>query len=165
MDNLGLILIKACFIGIGATITFDLWGQFLKLAFKVPPSNICIVGRWVLYMTKGKFSHNNIVSAPAMRGECIAGWVFHYITGIMLATVFITLIGDNWLQHPTIVPAVVFGVVTVLAPFFIMQPAFGFGFAASKTPNPAQARIRSIMNHAAFGVGLYLFALLVREVL
>jgi hypothetical protein len=42
-----------------------------------------------------------------------------------------------------------------------MQPAFGFGVAASKTPNPAQARLRSLMNHAVFGFGLYLFGLAV----
>jgi hypothetical protein len=42
-----------------------------------------------------------------------------------------------------------------------LQPAFGLGFAASKTGNPAQARFRSLMNHTAFGVGLYLFGLLV----
>jgi hypothetical protein len=59
-------------------------------------------------------------------------------------------------------PAIVFGIATVLAPFFIMQPSFGFGFAASKTPNPTQARIRSLMNHIAFGAGLYLFALLIK---
>jgi hypothetical protein len=46
-------------------------------------------------------------------------------------------------------------------PFFIMQPAFGLGFAASKTSNPTQARLRSLMNHTAFGIGLYLFAMLV----
>ena len=72
-----------------------------------------------------------------------------------------TLVGNNWLQHPTLIPAIIFGVVTVLAPFFIMQPLFGLGIAASKTPNPAQARLRSLLNHTAFGVGLYLFAVLI----
>jgi hypothetical protein len=42
-----------------------------------------------------------------------------------------------------------------------MQPSFGFGLAASKASNPKQARIRTLMNHTAFGIGLYLFALLV----
>jgi len=32
-----------------------------------------------------------------------------------------------------------------------------FEFAASKTPNPNQARLRSLMKHADFGVGLYIF--------
>jgi hypothetical protein len=81
--------------------------------------------------------------------------------GTTFAIAFVTLVGSNWLQHPTLIPAIVFGVVTVLAPFFIMQPLLGLGFAASKTSNPAQARLRSLMNHTAFGVGLYLFAMLV----
>ena len=48
-----------------------------------------------------------------------------------------------------------------LGAFFIMQPSFGLGFAASKMSNPTQARPRSLMNHTAFGIGLYLFGLLV----
>ena len=81
--------------------------------------------------------------------------------GIMFATALVTLVGTDWLQHPTLIPAIVVGVVTVLAPFFIMQPSFGFGFAASKIPNPMQTRLRSLMNHTVFGIGLYLFGLLV----
>jgi hypothetical protein len=81
--------------------------------------------------------------------------------GVTFAIGFVALAGNNWLQHPTPAPAIIFGVVTVLAPFSIMQPSLGFGFAASKLANPMQARLRSLMNHAAFGVGLYLFALLV----
>ena len=81
--------------------------------------------------------------------------------GITFAIAFVALVGNNWLQDPTLIPAIVFGVGTVLMPFFIMQPSFGLGFAASKTPNPTQARLRSLMNHTAFGVDLYLFALLV----
>ncbi len=80
--------------------------------------------------------------------------------GITFAIAFVALVGNNWLQRPTLIPAIVFGVVTVLAPFFIMQPSFGFGFAASKMSNPTQARLRSLMNHTAFGIGLYLFGLL-----
>jgi hypothetical protein len=40
-----------------------------------------------------------------------------------------------------------------------MHPSFGLGLAASKAPNPTQARLRSLMNHAAFGAGLYVSAL------
>ena len=165
MANPSLSLISAILIGLGATLTFDLWAQFLKRAFKITPSNICLVGRWLRYMPEGIFTHANIVSAPKKSAECTVGWIAHYMIGITLAIAFVALAGTKWLQHPTPVPAIVFGVVTVLAPFFIMQPSFGFGFAASKTPNPAQARLRSVMNHAAFGVGPYLFALLVNRLL
>ena len=80
--------------------------------------------------------------------------------GITFAIGFVAFAGSNWLQHPTLIPALIFGIVTVMAPFFIMQPAFGLGIAASKTSNPLQARLRSLMNHIVFGIGLYLFGLL-----
>ena len=161
MNNLTFSLISAILIGLGATLTFDLWALFLKRVFKIAPSNFCLVGRWLLSIPEGIFKHSNIASAPKKSAECAIGWIAHYMTGILFAIAFVAMAGSNWLQHPTLIPAIIFGVVTVLAPFFIMQPLFGLGFAASKTSNPAQARLRSLMNHAAFGVGLYLFALLV----
>ena len=165
MNNPALSLISAILIGLGATLTFDLWALFLKQAFKITPSNFCLVGRWLRYMPEGIFTHSNIASAPQKSAECTVGWIAHYMTGITFAIAFVALAGSNWLQHPTLIPAVVFGVVTVIAPFFIMQPLFGLGFAASKTPNPAQARLRSLMIHAAFGAGLTLFGLLANRFL
>jgi hypothetical protein len=46
-----------------------------------------------------------------------------------------------------------------------MQPSFGLGVAASKTPNPNRARLKSLMTHTVFGVGLYIWALLLGQVL
>ena len=165
MDNLALFLISAILMGLGATLTFDLWGLFLKHAFRITPSNICLVGRWLRYMPAGTFKHSNIGSTPPKSAECAVGWIAHYTIGITFASAFGALVGNNWLQHPTLIPAIVFGVATVLAPFFIMQPSLGLGFAASKTSNPTQARLRSLMNHTAFGVGLYLFAVLINGLL
>jgi hypothetical protein len=165
MNNLASSLISASFIGLGATLTFDLWALFLKYAFKITPSNICLVGRWLRYMPEGTFKHSKIAAAPQKSAECTIGWIAHYMIGITFAIVFVAIVGNNWLQHPTLIPAIIFGVVTVLAPFFIMQPSFGLGLAASMTSNPTQARLRSLMNHTAFGIGLYLFALLVNWML
>lgn len=165
MNNLALAFISAILIGLGATLTFDLWGLFLKHAFKIPPSNICLVGRWLRHMPEGTFRHSNIVSAPKKRAECAVGWIAHFMIGITFAIAFVAIAGNNWLQRPTLIPAIVFGVATVLAPFFIMQPLFGFGFAASKMSNPMQARLRSFINHAAFGVGLSFFGWLVNWLL
>lgn len=165
MNHLGSSLISAILIGIGATFTFDLWALFLKRAFKITPSDICLVGRWLRYMPEGTFKHSNIVSAPKKSAECTVGWIAHYLIGITFAIAFVALVGSDWLQHPRPIPAIVFGVVTVLAPFFVLQPSLGFGYAASKAPNPTQARLRSVMNHTAFGVGLYLFGMLVNGLL
>jgi hypothetical protein len=165
MNSLALSLIRAILIGLGATLTTDLWALFLKRAFKIAAPNYCLVGRWLRYMPEGIFRHSNIASAPQKSAECTVGWIAHYMIGITFAIAFLALANNNWLQHPTLIPAMIFGVGTVLLPFFIMQPAFGLGFAASKTPNPIQARLRSLMNHTSFGIGLYLFGLLVNWLL
>ena len=165
MNNSTLSVVNAILIGLGATLTTDLWALFLKLAFKITPPNYCLVGRWLRTMPEGTFRHSNIASAPQKSAECAVGWIAHYMIGITFAIAFVALTGNNWLQHPALIPAIIFGVVTVLMPFFIMQPAFGLGFAASKTPNPMQARLRSLMNHTAFGMGLYLSGLLVNWLL
>jgi hypothetical protein len=165
MNIVALSIISAILMGLGATLTFDLWGLFLKQVFKITPSNICLVGRWLRYMPAGTFKHSNIASTPPKSAECTVGWIAHYLIGITFASVFVALAGNNWLQHPTLIPAIIFGVVTVLAPFFIMQPALGLGLAASQTHNPTQARLRSLLNHIAFGVGLYLFGWLVNGLL
>lgn len=165
MNNLALSFVSAILMGLGATLTFDLWGLFLKYAFNIMPANICLVGRWLRYMPEGRFRHANIVSVPQKSGECAVGWMAHYLIGITFASVFVVLAGRNWLERPALMPAVLFGIITVLAPFFIMQPSFGFGLAAAKTSNPTQARVRSLLNHTVFGMGLYLFGWLVSQLL
>lgn len=154
-------MISTILIGLGATLTIDLWALFLKYAFKITPSNFCLVGRWVRYMQDGIYKHSNIASATPKSAECTIGWIAHYMIGVTFAVAFVAFVGNQWLQHPALIPAITFGVLTVVAPFFIMQPAFGLGVAASKTSNPAPARLRSLMNHAVFGIGIYLFGWLV----
>jgi hypothetical protein len=142
-------------LGIGATLVIDLWGVFLKRVFRVPAPNYCLVGRWLRHMPAGVLRHANIAAASPKSGECVAGWLAHYAIGVAFALVLALVAPWGWLEEPTILPALAVGLATVISPFLILHPAFGLGVAASKTPNPAQARLRSLMTHAAFGVGLY----------
>ncbi|HEY3487072.1 MAG TPA: DUF2938 domain-containing protein [Gammaproteobacteria bacterium] len=149
----------AIVIGVGATLVLDLWGLFLKRAFNIPAPNFCLVGRWLSYMSRGVFTHASIVAAAQRPAECVIGWIAHYIIGVLFALAFVALATPQWLQSPTLLPALIFGIITIVFPFFIMQPAFGLGFAVSKTPNPMQARLRSLITHLVFGIGLYISAL------
>ena len=155
MNNLVPFLIRTILIGLGATLTTDVWAMFLKRAFKVTPPNYRMVGRWILYVPEGIVIHPNIGSAPQKSAECTIGWVAHYMTGIVFAVVFVAFTGNDWLQHPGLISALVFGIFTVTAPFLIMQPGMGAGVAASRTPDPNAARLRSLTTHAIFGLGLY----------
>ena len=146
-------------VGCGATLVMDLWCVFLKRAFNVPLPNYCFVGRWLRYMPEGTFRHSSISAAPPKPAECIVGWIAHYAIGVIYALALVFLASPHWLQEPTVLPAMILGLATVAIPLFVMQPSFGLGIASSKTPNPTQARLRSLMNHAVFGLGLYISAL------
>ena len=148
----------AVVVGLGATLFMDVWALFLKRAFSIPSANYCLVGRWLRHMPEGTFMHASIAAAPQKRSECTVGWIAHYVIGAVYALVLVTLVSGSWLAQPTLLPALLFGVGTVLAPFLVMHPSFGLGIAASRTPNPTQARLRSLMAHTAFGVGLYVCA-------
>jgi len=79
--------------------------------------------------------------------------------------VFVFLASGSWLERPTLLPALAFGVASTLVPFLVMQPSFGLGIAASKTPHPNKARLKSLMTHTVFGLGLYIWASLLRHIL
>ena len=106
-------------------------------------------------MPQGIFRHATIASAAPKPLECAVGWVSHYAIGAVYALAFVALVSGSWLMRPTLLPALLFGVVTVVGPFLVMQPSFGLGVAASRAPHPWQARLNSLMAHTAFGIGLY----------
>jgi len=155
----------AVVVGIGATLLMDVWALLLKRAFGIPLANYCLVGRWLCHMPEGTFVHTSIAAAPQKRSECTVGWLAHYVIGIGYALVLVALVSGSWLARPTLLPAMLFGIGSVLVPYLIMQPSFGLGIAASRTPRPMQARMRSLMAHIAFGVGLYVCAVGVSYVL
>jgi len=150
--------VLAVVVGVGATLFMDLFALLLNRMFAIPLPNYCLVGRWVCHMPDGTFKHANIAAATPKRSECAVGWVAHYGVGVAYALALFALVSAGWLTHPTLLPPLLFGVSTVLAPFLLMQPSFGLGMAASKAPNPGQARLRSLLAHTTFGVGLYVCA-------
>lgn len=154
-----IYVVVAVAVGIGATLVMDLWSFFLKRSFNIPAPNYCFVGRWLRHMPEGTFRHSSIAAAARKPAECVIGWIAHYATGVVFALALVLLTSPQWLQEPTLLPAMLLGLATVAAPLFVMQPSFGLGLAGSKTPNPAQTRLRSLMNHAVFGLGLYISAL------
>jgi hypothetical protein len=146
-------------IGLGATLLIDLWALLLRRAFDIRGLNYCLLGRWVLHMPNGQVAHENISAASAKAHECKVGWAAHYAIGAVFAVTFVYVVApNNWLNNPTLLPALAFGVVTVLVPFFTLQPAFGLGIASSKTAHPYKARLKSLTTHTVFGIGLWLGA-------
>lgn len=148
-------LLLTVFIGVGATVVMDLWGVARKPLLGIAPPNYALVGRWIAYMTHGRFHHDAIAASAPVRGEHIIRWTAHYLIGIAFAALLVGIWGPAWVRQPTIGPALAVGMGTVVAPFLLMQPGMGAGIAASRTPRPGSTRLQSLITHAVFGLGLY----------
>ncbi|MRK23834.1 DUF2938 domain-containing protein [Pseudomonas sp. JG-B] len=153
-------IIKVICIGIGATAVMDIWLLFLK-RLGVPSLNFTFIGRWVGHLLQGRIAHDAIAKAEPIPGELALGWGTHYAIGIGFASLLVMLAGTDWAANPTLLPAVLVGMGTVVAPLLVMQPAMGAGFFASKTPTPLKNCLRSLANHSVFGLGMFLAAILV----
>ncbi|MBP6901280.1 MAG: DUF2938 family protein [Burkholderiaceae bacterium] len=150
-------------IGIGATALMDLW-LLAQARLGLAPSNVAMIGRWVGHLARGRLAHAAIGRAAPVRHEQALGWLTHYAVGIAFAAALAGLAGAPWLQRPSPWPALAFGLATVAAPWLVMQPAMGAGIAARRSGAPLRNALRSLANHAVFGLGLYAAAALLAAI-
>lgn len=155
--------LAALALGLGATAILDLSALILQRVANLPVPDWALIGRWVGHWPRGVFQHRSIAQARPVAGEHLLGWFVHYLVGLLLAAGFLAAVGRDWLANPEPRTAVAWGIATVLLPYLILQPALGAGIAARLTPKPASVRLRSLLNHAIFGFGLYLSAALLQS--
>jgi hypothetical protein len=150
---------RAVLIGLGATAILDLWNLFLFRTFGVRSLDMAFLGRWIGHLPRGRVVHESIAKSAPIPGERGIGWIAHYLIGISFAALLVGLWGLDWARRPSFFPALIIGLVTVVAPFFLLQPGMGLGIAASRTPTPNVARLKSLGTHLVYGIGLYSSAL------
>jgi Protein of unknown function (DUF2938) len=160
-------LIRSLLIGAGATLTMDLWSAALR-RFGIPSLDFALLGRWLAHLPRGRFIHTGIASTAPVPGELWFGWCAHYAIGVSFAALLLAIFGLEWGRSPTLGAALLVGVSTVLAPWFLLQPGLGAGVASSRTKTPLFNAFKSLASHTVFGLGLFLSArataLLVSEI-
>lgn len=155
---MGELLLKIVFIGIGATAVMDIWAILMRRSFGIQGLDYSMVGRWIGHLLRGQLWHMNIWQSDKIRGERALGWFFHYAIGVSFSGLLIFIYGNERVSSPSLMPALAVGVGTVLAPFLILQPGLGAGLFARKTPAPNIFRLKSLMAHTIYGIGLYFSA-------
>jgi hypothetical protein len=155
MNGIAGRLYLAIPIGIGGSVLMDLWGLLLRRGFNVSTLDYSLLGRWIGHLPQGRLRHGRIADAVPVRGERPLGWVAHYTIGIVFAVLLLAVAGPAWAQAPTVTPALAVGVATIVAPWFVMQPAMGAGIAGAKTPSPSATRARNLGTHISYGIGTY----------
>ena len=150
-------VVRSIVIGAGATVVMDVWAAVLR-RLGVPSLNFAFLGRWIGHLPRGRWLHQSIAKTAPIKGEVLIGWCAHYSIGISFAALLLAVFGVQWARSPTLLPALFIGIVTVVAPLFILQPALGAGIASSRTSAPVFNSVKSLLTHTIFGVGLFLAA-------
>lgn len=153
------ILTDSALLGLGASLILDGWALGRRSIAGVPMLDYGWLTRWLAGLPAGRLKLEPSQATPLNGIERALGWALHYAIGVVYAGVFLLITGPGWMDQPSVLPALVFGIVTSLAPFLILQPALGRGVFASRSPAPWTARLQTLLNHGVFGLGLYATAL------
>ena len=155
MTGIGELVVRGVLLGVAGAALMDAWAWLARRGFGIRGLDYALLGRWIGHMPRGRLVHRRIADAPPVPGERPLGWLAHYAIGVTFALLLLAVWGLDWAHAPTILPAMVVGLGTILAPWFVMQPAMGAGFAGSRTPDPRATRLRNLATHAVYGIGLY----------
>lgn len=149
-------------VGLLATITMDLTALLLVKsrtlnlgAYRIIPN---LLGRWIGSLPRGEFFHSTILNSPPVSNEKVIGILSHYLIGLTLTSVLLFPYVWIWRRRIRLAAALLFGFATCCFPWFLMFPAMGFGMMALKTPYSLSLFVLSLLNHAAFGTGIFLWS-------
>ena len=149
--------IHIVFVGVLACLILDVWQRLLLLVFKLPVSNWAIVGRWLVsFLKTGKWINNALPEQSPIPHELMIGWVFHYFIAVVYAFFYFILWWSNILSFEFF-DGLVFGVVSVVVPWFFFMPAMGSGILAGKTDKPNLVCFLALCAHGIFGIAIALF--------
>jgi Protein of unknown function (DUF2938) len=152
------LVMRAALIGVGGAALMDAWALIARRAFNVQGLDYALLGRWIGHFPRRRFFHERIASAHPVRWERPLGWLAHYSIGIAFAFLLLAIWGLDWARAPTVVPPMLMGLGTIVAPWVVMQPGMGAGIAGSRTPRPGVTRLRNLATHAVYGLGLFVTA-------
>ena len=140
--------------GIFCCIGMDLWQRILFLTFNIPPANWSTAGRWFIMMVSKKMIINqNLDNENPIKYELQIGWVFHYCVAIGYGFVYYFFLMAGILDA-SILSGLIFGLISVIVPWFFYLPVTGKGFMGNKTPNPTLTRLLSTSSHVIVGIFL-----------
>ena len=148
---MALFMAQVIFMGIVTNLVIDIWAVILSTILKLPTTNWSMVGRWCAHLRTGQFIHRPISQSKPVKSEQTIGWLFHYIIGIGYAYLYVILMVFIVSNDPFLISAIIYGLVTLIVPWLVLQPALGLGLFArlADKPNP-NAGCRT--NHGAIKV-------------
>ena len=147
-------ILNIVIIGIISCLAMDIWQRLLKIMYDINPSDWAIVGRWyILLISKAKIYNPIIEEVPPIKNELRIGWAVHYTVAIMYSIFFFMLLKHN-ICNASIFNGFVFGLLSVVVPWFFFMPVLGKGFLGLKTPSPFLSCSLAIGSHLVIGLSI-----------
>jgi len=91
-----------------------------------------------------------------VKHERAVGWVVHYFTGAVLALTYpaVFLLFGSAVPSDHLLPGLVWGLATVLLPWFVLFPGFGWGFFGNRSPRNVRPLLAPAIEHSVYGLGV-----------
>ena len=153
-----MFVLEMILMGVFATYLMDLASGFLikrnVIKSFIKPE---IIGRCFLYLFRGIFIHKDINKTPALINEKFWAVASHYLIGIALSGIYLFMELKIPIIRNQIWMPLIFGIATVILPWFWLFPSIGIGFLASKSPDRLSIIKTSLVNHTNFGLGFFIW--------
>ena len=153
--------------GLFATFTMDLAALIAVMSglvrlgpYRIVPN---LLGRWVGSFPSGNMFNSTIFNTARIPHEKVLGILSHYLIGVTLTALFVYPHVRIWHRAITLQNALVYGIATCIFPYFLMFPAMGFGVMALKLKGASMLLAFSLLNHAAFGIGIFVWSNLLNK--
>jgi Protein of unknown function (DUF2938) len=147
-------VLAGCVAGTAATLAMDAAGVLARKLGWVPEEDIGTkqLGRWIGYMSKGKFVHDQLSEEPPLRMKRELGLATHYLIGMVLGVGYMGLL-RVFGARPRIRTAWAYGTASTVFPWFVIYPAYGLGRFGLKNGD-RRLLGASLGAHALFGLCL-----------
>ena len=144
-------------IGIVSCLAMDMWQRLLKLLYDINPSDWGVVGRWFLLLVSRRKIYNPTIDQEApIKNELMIGWIVHYSVAILYSIFFYILL-EYGICTASLINGIIFGLISVVVPWFFFMPVLGKGFLGMKTPSPLMACSLAVGSHIAIGASIGCF--------
>ena len=141
-------------IGIVSCVVMDLWQRLLKLIYSINPSDWSVVGRWFVLVVSNRQIYNPAIDQIApIKNELMIGWIVHYSVAILYSIFFYILL-EYGICTASLINGIIFGLISVVVPWFFFMPVLGKGFLGMKTPSPLMACSLAVGSHIAIGASI-----------
>ena len=151
------VFVSAFLGGIVGAVLMDITEMLAARRGITSGVNVALVGRWFLGLTRGRLAHADIRSSTPHPHEARLGWAFHFLIGgggvaLLYPAVLLSLDADPS-AHPWL-GGLLFGLSTSVLPWFVLLPAFGWGWFGRRGPQGTNALLASPLSHLPYGLGI-----------